>query len=422
MRRAAMLQMQRDCGNASVQRYLRTQPAGRAPLVQRDPTAGGGAQGAQGGKQDAPADTGKPKDWLHSQIYDLIKAQLGEDKLKEYGDKLADKAAGALLDQVKGATSQADFVQKAQLKLVGDQLNADIKKGVEDLLKSEEGKKLRDLIAGGVKADPGVAVGTVLAAVALAVAANAPAKLDLDGKIGKSGFSWAAKADMGTLRDLSLQYVQASLKYSSESFKAALSASYSGEKGALAEAKLEMGGAGAKSEASGSATIDPKTNQVKAEVGTVLSNSQLSMATKLQFDKGVGGVFALKLGGEEKNLATQVKLGSDGKVSLQFDQKLSMNVVNLSTSLAVGDETKMSHKIDVLQPFGVKDLTISANVAYTVVDPTITAGGLAVQYKLVDKGDSPIPLLVIGVSGDYKAREGDKPSTLQGLAVIQGRF
>ena len=53
---------------------------------------------------------------------------------------------------------------------------------------------------------------------------------------------------------------------------------------------------------------------------------------------------------------------------------------------------------------------------------SVTAAGINLNYKLIDKKGSPIPVLFIGLEGEFKAGSADTPQSFHGLAVIQGRF
>jgi hypothetical protein len=430
MRQASVLQMQREYGNDYVRRHLGSNGSkhghGSAPppgTVQRDPQQSGQPKGQ--GATEAKGSEGGGKDPIHEAIYKLVKEQLGEEKLKKHAASAAKKAAEKLFELTKGAESEADFLEKAQLKLLGEHFEKELAEGAKALLASEDGKKLKSMLLSAVEGDPTVALAVVLAAAAAAVAADAPAELDLDGKLGKSGFKWAAKGDFGTLRDLSLKHIQASLAYSNTKFKAKLTGSYKGGEKEEIGAKAEIGVGEEKkqtAEAVIEAKVDPKSNDVKVDLGAVLRSPQLQLSSKLQFDKGIGGMVGVRLGSDKQFLAPKLVMDAEGKVTFQLDNRFQMGILDLSTSLTTGPEATVTHKLGLVQPFSVKNFNATAQLVYTVDDPRVKSAGFNLNYKLVDKKGGPIPLLIIGATGDYQAHSGDDPQRFQILGVAQGRF
>ena len=97
-------------------------------------------------------------------------------------------------------------------------------------------------------------------------------------------------------------------------------------------------------------------------------------------------------------------------------------MVNTITTFTTGSKATGAHKLTLTQPFDVQNLKITANIKYTLKDPTVTAAGINLNYKLIDKKGSPIPLLFVGLEGEFKAGAQGKPQKFHGLAVIQGRF
>ncbi len=93
------------------------------------------SKGDQGGERKKSFDLDQ---WLSGKLYDLVKEQLGEDKLKEYAKKLSKAATDQLLTQVKGATSVDDFSKKIVVNEIGETLKADLNKALTDLLGSAD--------------------------------------------------------------------------------------------------------------------------------------------------------------------------------------------------------------------------------------------------------------------------------------------
>jgi hypothetical protein len=399
--------MQRQYGNATVSRYLSgINQSNQQPGVQRKPQ-----------KKTAKEEkkSGQPKDPIHGKIYELVKEQLGEAKLKKHAESISKAAADALADQVKGADSEADFVKKAQAKLLGKQLKTDIKNAVTELLKSPEGKKLKGMILHAFKTEPNVAVGAVLVAMAAAIAANAPAKLDLDGKIGKSGFKWATKADLGKLRQFSLNSIQAGLSYSGKEYGAKFSIGYTGE-------KEKEGGGKEPAKATTSATLNFKQSKMMTDLGPIVTRPEIALTSRLILSSKPVGVAGIRIGDKKNFLSSEVKVDLSGNTTFKFSHMKTLGAAGLLSAFTTGSESTGSHKLTLNQPFDVKNLKLTANITYTTVDPTIKEAGINLQYKLVDKKGAPIPLLYLSFEGDFKASSSSKPQAFSGVAVIQGRF
>ena len=403
----SILQMQRRYGNRAVQRYLaRSGQTGKPAGVQRAPKK----QAKEGQKTG-----GKSKDPIHKAIYELVKEHLGETKLKEHSKSIGEAAAKALVEQMKNADSEADFLKKAQTKLIGKVLKDDIQKSVRELLNSPDGKKLRGKILHAFKTEPSVAVAGVLVGLAAAIAANAPAKLDLDGKIGKSGVKWAAKADLGKLRALSINSIKAGLAQSGKEYGAKVSFEYTGEKD-------KEGGKKEPAKATTSATLDFKKGSMKTDLGPVITRPQISLTTKLILSNNPVGVAAIRIGDKKNYLSTQMQIDANGRTTWQFGHMKTFEALGIQSTFKTGPDATGAHKLTLDKPFGVENLDLSANITYTLTDPEIKEAGLNLQYKLIDKKDSPIPLMYLQFNGQFTAAKGQNPQKFVGLAVIQGRF
>ena len=399
--------MQRRYGNAAVQSYLASSGRpGKPAAVQRAP------------KNQANKDQksgGKPKDPIHNKIYELVKEHLGEAKLKKHAASIGEAAAKALIDLMKDADSEEDFLKQAQTKLLGKVLKDDIQKSVTELLNSPEGKKLRGKILHAFKTEPNVAVAGVLVGLAAAIAANAPAKLDLDGKLGKSGLKWATKADLGKLRAFSINQIKAGLAYSGKEYGATVSFEYTGEqdKGGDKEEPAK---------ATTSATLDFKQGFMKTDLGPIVTRPQISLTTKLILSNNPVGIAAIKIGDKKDFLSTQMQIDATGKVVWQFGHMRTIGALGLQSTFKTGSEATGAHKLTLKKPFGVDHLDLSANITYTLTDPVIKKAGINLQYKLIDKKNSPIPIMYLQFNGQFSAAKGQDPQKFVGLAVIQGRF
>ncbi len=411
MRQSAILQMQRQHGNAYVQRYLAGQNGtgkSRPPALQRQNQKGKAKAGSK-------ASSGKSKDWLSGKIYDVVKDQLGEAKLKKHAESLAESAAKSLAEQVQGSRTEAEFLKKAQTKLMSQHLKIEIQKMVTELLNSPEGQKLRGKILEIAKTEPGVVLWAMLTAMAAAVVADAPAKLDLSGKLGNSGLKWATKADFGRLQALSLNAIEASLSQSGKEAGASVSFKYKG-------AKQKPGGEKESAEATTSAKINFKEGKIDTDMGPVTSRKPISLMSQLILSNNPAGVLAIQIGGKKSYVSARARFDLSGKTTFEFSQLETVGAAALLTTFTTGSKATGAHKLTLTQPFDVQNLKITANIKYTTKDLTVTAAGINLNYKVIDKKGSPIPLLFVGLEGEFKAGSADKPQSFHGLAVVQGRF
>jgi len=411
MRQSTILQMQRQYGNAYVQRYLSNQRGtrkNRPPTLQRKNQKGAAKGGSKAG-------SGSSKDWLSGKIYDAVKEELGEAKLKKHAESLAEAAAKTLAEQVQGAGTEADFLKKAQTKLLSQHLKIEIQKTVTALLKSPEGKKLRSKILEIAKTEPGVVLWAIMTAMAAAVAADAPAKLDLSGKLGSSGLKWATKADFGRLQAFSLNAIKASLSQSGKEGGASFSFEYKA-------AKQGSDGKDEPAEAKTTASINLKEGKIDTDMGPVTSQKPIALMSQLILSKNPAGILAIRIGDKKNFVSSQMKIDSTGKATFEFSQMESIGAAALLTTFTTGSKASLAHKLTLTKPFDVENLKLTAHIKYTVKDPTVTSAGIKFNYKLINKKGAPIPLLFVGLEGEYKAGTQDKPQKFHGLAVVQGSF
>jgi len=303
LKQSTVLHMQRQYGNAYVQRYL----AGRNGIGTRSLSSGshpsrnghGLSTTLQRQKQkgatkgESKSGSGNSKDWLSGKVYEVVKEELGEAKLKKHAESLADTAAKTLAEQIQGSRTEAEFLKKAQTKLLSHHLKIEIQKTVTELLKSPEGKKLRSKILEIVKTEPGVVLWSIMTAMTVAVAADAPAKLDLSGKLGSSGLKWATKADLCRLQAFSLNAIEASLSQSGKEAGASFSFKYKG-------ATQNPGGEKESAQATTSASSNFKEGKIDTDIGPVTSRKPITLMGELILSKNPTGAVAIRIGDKKR--------------------------------------------------------------------------------------------------------------------------
>ncbi|MEZ4868519.1 MAG: hypothetical protein R3C14_44730 [Caldilineaceae bacterium] len=329
-------------------------------FVQRDNNQGA----AQGGNK-TESQHGKDKDkgfdldqWLQSAIYNLVKEQLGEEKLQTHAKAVVDKAVAALMAQVRDATSEADFVQKAQINQIGTILAGDLKRIAAELLKSPDGQRARQAILKVAKDDPGLVIILALLGVAAAAAANADIpEFKREFNIG-AGFKASGQAKLGKFQALALQHLQAGLSYTSKYFAASLQGSYTGEG--------EKSGFGANAEATiGTKELKLKTQAVVLPDG----NYQLSLRPMLDLKQLQGSVGA--------TWDAQKGLMGEAQLTLR-DKDLQMTVAG-----TIDQDGKLTLKpsLKVQKLFGIKPLSADLSLQVTPGADPAPKGNLAIKYE-----------------------------------------
>ncbi len=117
-----------------------------------------------------------------------------------------------------------------------------------------------------------------------------------------------------------------------------------------------------------------------------------------------------------------MQIDANGKINGGVGHMNTIDALGIQATFKTGPEATGAHKLSLNKPFGVQNLELSANITYTLEDPVIKEAGLNLEYKLIDKKDSPIPLMYLQFSGQFTAAKGQDPQKFVGLAVIQGRF
>lgn len=385
---AGVLQLQRTCGNARVSRSLALaagqgrrglDPLRRSPdgLVQRDPgpaaqPKGGPAQQAPGEEPKGGADPG----WVP--IHKLIAEQLGDDKIKEHAKTLAGKGIDLLIAQVKDATSEKDFVAKAQVQLLGTMLSEEAKKDAEALAASDAGKAFRDRLLVISKEQPGIVIAAAIAAAAVAYMANADIP-ELSKKIDiLKGLTGEGKLDLGKVQQLTVQQASLAVKYSSPHFSAGVFGAYAGE--------------GDKTGASGGANVavgpkdiqfkgSLKLNQdgtVKVDLGQAIDVKKFGMETgvSIQNDK-MAAIIAVKVGDKDTYVSGKTTVAADGKVALDLGIKAGGWTVSGTATGLGSDKPAGEGSVKGTSIFGLKGLDAEGKIKFGAAGVTSASGGVS---------------------------------------------
>ncbi|MCU0447215.1 MAG: hypothetical protein MUE85_20150 [Microscillaceae bacterium] len=186
------------------------------------------------------------EEWLTGNVYDLMKKELGEDKLKAYSGQIAEKVNAVLNEQLKNVSTPDNTLTPDQIKEITTALNAAVKDGVAELLLSPEGKKLKETLLAKTKSDPGVALGMALLGLAAFYLSNSEIpKIDKNFKLGDKS-SLGVKAELGKIQTPKVKNLGAVFKYAGERFRTEASVTYKGgedkkEQDLSAKGKLSWG-------------------------------------------------------------------------------------------------------------------------------------------------------------------------------------
>lgn len=164
-------------------------------------------QAAGGGLENYQASLGE---FLGKKLYEAVSDFLTYDKLSAQAKDAVTKAFGAMADQV----GKLDGVEAdpAALQNLSAMLDAAAAPHLDKLL-DKHGKALQGKLANWVGANPRTVLSVALLAAAGAVVANMPIpELAKTFKLGK-GLSASVTANLGKLRQLSLEKLKASLSY-----------------------------------------------------------------------------------------------------------------------------------------------------------------------------------------------------------------
>ncbi len=163
--------------------------------------------------------------FLGKKLYEAVADVLTYESLSGQAKDAVTKALGAMADQV-GKLDGVEADPKA-LENLGAMLDAAAAPHLDKLLE-KHGKELQGKLANWVGAHPRTVLSVALLAAAGAVVANMPIpELAKTFKLGK-GLSASVTANLGKLRDVSLQKLQASLSYTAGPLVASIEADKEG--------------------------------------------------------------------------------------------------------------------------------------------------------------------------------------------------
>ena len=196
-----------------------TEPAGDAKEETKR-----GKEGTAEGKASYEALLGK---WLGPKLYKQIAPHLTLDKLSGYADDGLTAALTGLTDQLKGLEGEVDDKAIAKFnKALEEQFGAVAGEWLEG-----DGAGFAEKLAGWVDTHPGTIVTIALLAAAGAIAAD----MDIPALKQKlkitDNLSAELEAKLGSLRDISLESIQATLAWKSKGIDASVTSGYDDEKG-----------------------------------------------------------------------------------------------------------------------------------------------------------------------------------------------
>ena len=307
----------------------------------------------------------------------LVAEQLGEAKLKEYAKTLAGKGVDLLVAQVKGASSESDFVSKAQAELLGKMLSEQAKKDAEAIAASPAAKALRERLLIISSEQPSVIIAAAIAAAAIAYLAN-PDLPELAKKLELAkGLTAEGKLDLGKVQQLTVQQASLALKYSSTHFSAGASAGYAGEGDKAGASGSGNVAVGAKEiQFKGSLKVDPD-GSVKMDLGQAIDvkKFQLETGVSIQGDK-MAAVVSVKVGDKDTYVSGKTTVSSEGHVSLDLgikarDLSVTATATGLGSDKAAGEATVTAANI-----FGFRGLDANGSVKFGPAGVTSAGGGV----------------------------------------------
>ena len=421
---ATVLGLQRSIGNARVAAVLGERGHQVAGKVQRDPAPapvpapvpvapGGPAQQAPGENPVGGPDAG----W--APIAKLIEEQLGPEKIKEYAKSLAGKGVDLLIAQVKDATSEKDFVAKAQVELLGTMLSEAAKKDAEIIASSDAAKAFRERLLTITSEQPAIVIAAAIAAAAVAYLANVDIP-EISKKIEVlKGLTAEGKLDIGKIQQLTVQQASAALKYTSTHFSAGVSAGYVGEgdkKGTSAGANLSVGDK--EIQFKGSLDVKPD-GTVKVDLGQAIDLKKFGLESGVSItgDK-MAAVISVKIGDKETYVSGKTTVGQDGQVSLDLGIKAGgLTVGGKATGLG-GDKPAGEGSLTGTDIFGLKGLDAKAQIKFGAAGVTSASG--SVTYGTDTKhGRAYISFSAQTVAGEKK---DEAPIGAQGVIGVGFTF
>lgn len=300
-------------------------------------------------------------DFLGKKLYEAVADLLTYDKLSGQAKDAVTKAFGALSDQV-GKLDGVEADPKA-LDNLAAMLDAAAAPHLDKLLE-KHGKALQGKLANWVGASPRTVLTVALLAAAGAVVANMPIpELAKTFKLGK-GLSASVTANLGKLRDISLQKLKASLSYTAGPLVASIEADKDGnvsggagltlgndERQIKADGKFDKDGLtvvglngkvqlGEGNDLSGSISKS-RGKEAIGSVHLVRKDGKITRTDDFSFDQNTG---ALTLGesalfqDKDWSLRTDMKGSSDGSSSAGF--RVDAKQDDVSGYLGFSESTK----------------------------------------------------------------------------------
>jgi hypothetical protein len=435
----ALQQLQQTSGNTAVQRYLLNLYNRQNLLESQDQRTSSnnlslvqsqkGAPGSQGKAEEKTEEGGAKTSsfnldkWISTQVYDLVKEQVGKDKLNEYANDLGKQAWQLLIKQLEGLSSTQDMVDKQVYKDLGEVFGKNIESAAQEIMKSPAGVRLKTMLLEQTRQNPASIIGLVLTALAIAAVNNVDIPtISLKQNLGK-GFHLETKAELGKFREMALKQVKLGIGYSSSSFQTSLSGGYVGEKQKPSLLSMRTAAAATKEE------IKLMTNPNLTSTGEMtfdFSIKNISAKASLLYGgpKQWLGVWEFKLGEKYSYWAPKFVVGPDQKVTFSLGYQFMLdNFALFSAVFPEGRKTQMSHYLNIENPFGTKGLKIEGSLRYQVQEPKILGAKLTGQYKLLEKSPShPFPVLYLKIEGAYQAAEGKQKNDFSGLLVLWGSW
>ncbi|MCA9984370.1 MAG: hypothetical protein KDE59_08755, partial [Anaerolineales bacterium] len=435
-----LMRLQQQHGNQFVQRHLAQIQREEAAKKKEEDSSGGGGKGFDLGE------------FVSKQVYDAIKKNMGDDKLKGYANQVAKLAAGEILKLISQGQTDPNALEKAAAALSKTMLTTQLDAALKEIFAGPAGQKLRSELL-SMSQDPHKAVGLAIVGLAIMVASNAEIpELKKEFKLG-GGFSASGEAKLGKFQEIAIHNVNLGLKYSSKHFGSTVSGGYSEKEGGKAATGVTVKGDGIsagvsgeyKSEgedkgASGKAEVVAGTEEVQAKLlgkltpagnfninfGSAINLEKFALSGSGTYDsiKGWSGVGELRLGPKQGHLSVKQSFNPNGESSLAFGPQIHTDVLKAIAMLnmSAADQT-LDTSVTLTKPFGVKDLSMKAFLLTDIDDGILRKAGLDGNWTLHQKVDTQgvtQSLILLTFNANFVAQEGAKPAGGEGAVLLQG--
>jgi len=310
-------------------------------------------------------------------MYKLISEHLGEAKLKEHAKDLAGKGVDLLIAQVKEASSEADFVGKSQIELLGKMLTDQAKKDAETIAASPAAKALKERLLVITNERPEVLIAAAIAAAAVAYLAN-PDLPEITKKLEiAKGLTGEGKLDLGKVQQLSVQQASLALKYTSTHFSAGASAAYAGEgdkAGASGSANVAVGAKDIQFK--GTLKVNPD-GTVKLDLGQAIDVKNFKMETgvAIEGDK-TAAIIGVRVGDKDTHVSGKTSVTSEGHVSLDLGIKAGDLTASGKLSGLGSDKLSGEASATAANIFGVRGLDANGSIKFGPAGVTSAGGGV----------------------------------------------